>query len=468
MWEKVLLCFALSRNLNALMSPGREGPFRALDGVRVLSMLWVILGHTIVFQLLGPGFSNLYDILPIDGHGFFSRFSAMVLPSAEFSVDTFFWLSGFFLVLVTLQKLDERERSMSKRSTTQQSAIKWAGMRAWAPLVYLQRWLRLTPPYLFVIFFSTFILPLAGHGPFWESIKFDTQACPKIWWKNALYINNLHKLEDGPGDTCYGVGWYLGADFQMFVVALPLLALYRRRRSLGFALMTGIFVASISYSWAIAYKYDLSFNTFDPATLEYFNRYYSNAFTRCPPYIIGMFTGILWREAQHFTGRSGTDAGGPLPPAWARAPSLPTALALGGAAAALMGGAVYGPWRDYQDLAPAWGPARDHAYLALSKPAWALGVALLAWLAAHGRAGPAGELLAARGWAPLARLSFGAYLTHPLGLYAAYFGRVAKTHFTWVEYAFTFLGAATAAVVLAAGLYLLVERPCQNLERLVL
>ena len=61
----------------------------ALDGVRVLSLSLVILGHSLFFPFSATGFSNILDTLKALG-----SVSFQVLPSAELAVDSFFMLSG--------------------------------------------------------------------------------------------------------------------------------------------------------------------------------------------------------------------------------------------------------------------------------------------------------------------------------------------------------------------------------------
>lgn len=61
-----LECFSLPRNVKKLMAPPRPAnEFGALEGVRTLSMLWVLLGHALVYALQGPGFTNTIDVLSV-------------------------------------------------------------------------------------------------------------------------------------------------------------------------------------------------------------------------------------------------------------------------------------------------------------------------------------------------------------------------------------------------------------------
>lgn len=66
-----LVCFSLLVNTERLLASPRAGDeFRALDGVRTLSMLCVVLGNTIY---LGAGFSDSVGVLPQNGDGLLSR-----------------------------------------------------------------------------------------------------------------------------------------------------------------------------------------------------------------------------------------------------------------------------------------------------------------------------------------------------------------------------------------------------------
>lgn len=71
-----LECFSLMVNVGSLLAPPRAGDeFPALDGVRTMSMLWVVLGHTFSYNVTGdgPGFSNTIQVVPQHGNGLLSR-----------------------------------------------------------------------------------------------------------------------------------------------------------------------------------------------------------------------------------------------------------------------------------------------------------------------------------------------------------------------------------------------------------
>lgn len=137
---RVLSCFSLYRNLPSLLGPARPGScFNALDGVRVFSMSWVVLGHIFAFPATLTGFSNTQDILPPDG--ILGTYAGQAIFAAEFAVDTFFCIGAFvaaYMLAVHLAKA---------RAQAAAKPLGWA----WVPSLYLHRFLRLTPTYFFVL-----------------------------------------------------------------------------------------------------------------------------------------------------------------------------------------------------------------------------------------------------------------------------------------------------------------------------
>ena len=58
-FEEILLCFSLIRNTKQIMNTKVPiGAITSLNGMRVLSMWWVILGHTVFFMVLSGNLSK--------------------------------------------------------------------------------------------------------------------------------------------------------------------------------------------------------------------------------------------------------------------------------------------------------------------------------------------------------------------------------------------------------------------------
>jgi len=97
--------FAVYKNSSRLLfgrSKDSDKNLEALNGLRVLAISWIILGHTFYYTISGPIQNTPGYILDL-----FDSPSFAFILSAPYSVDIFFWLSGFlgtYLLLVEMKK----------------------------------------------------------------------------------------------------------------------------------------------------------------------------------------------------------------------------------------------------------------------------------------------------------------------------------------------------------------------------
>lgn len=98
--------FSLFVNFKLLcrMSGNKRSPnvIYCLNGIRSLSIIWIVFGHCYMVALLLPTHVNSADILDWLKTPF-----SMLLQSGTMSVDTFFFLSGFLLSWVAFKELDK-------------------------------------------------------------------------------------------------------------------------------------------------------------------------------------------------------------------------------------------------------------------------------------------------------------------------------------------------------------------------
>jgi peptidoglycan/LPS O-acetylase OafA/YrhL len=126
------------------------------------------------------------------------------------------------------------------------------------------------------------------------------------------------------------------------------------------------------------------------------------------------------------------------------------------------------PWNNYRTGVAGWSHAGWYAYLGLSRTAWAVSLAFFAVPFALGYGDFVRSFLGASFWTPLARLTFGAYLIHPVFL--AYFVASITTQ---LRYSFgNWMMWSCYAVIVSYGLsfisFLVLEKPLMNLEMLVI
>lgn len=79
-----------------------------LHGIRALSLFWIVLGHSFVFQLILV--DNVIHVLDNLQHSY----AMQLLLGAMFGVDTFFFISGFLAAFVFLNTFRDQSKSMKK------------------------------------------------------------------------------------------------------------------------------------------------------------------------------------------------------------------------------------------------------------------------------------------------------------------------------------------------------------------
>lgn len=449
----VLACWALERNTTKLL--GTSPPLlRVLNGMRVLSMLWIIYGHTTLFLILvvplnnpnalvgtaalasalTPGTANLYK-------GAVQHVDFQFVIGAEFAVDSFFFMSALLAAFTVLS---------SPR------AVPWLHY-------YFHRWWRLTPVYGLILLVWIVLVPYLGSGPLWSATyAYIRKTCHSNWWANLLYVNAWvpHSYES----MCAGWTWYLGCDMPLYALVLPpLLIAYRSAPWRGWALLALGLVASLVYSTVIVWHWSLNNYPIGADAnphYDYGTYYYSKPYTRFPPYAIGVALAFVLDTLA----RTGNVV--------LRLPRL-ARLAAYGVAAVLMLATSFGAYAQYSPLTPpspyygGFSKTTSIVYIVLSKLAWTVGLAILVYVFASGDGGLLARFLSARIWDPLARLTFSAYLVHPIIMFA-----VAASFKSTFTYSAGNVGAYFAlfcalAYGCSAALFFLIEKPLQNLEPLL-
>jgi peptidoglycan/LPS O-acetylase OafA/YrhL len=192
-------------------------------------MIWIIWGHTYSYfgdQSYFLFLQNALDLLDLQKE----RIEAQIIINTLYAVDTFFLLSAMLLTLTITHML------------------KKSGMPKWHfwPMMYLERYLRLIPPYIMIFLLYVFVVPYFGQGPLWTAKDFPMKNadCHKYWWAYFLLINNF--VPNGKGTDCLGYYWYVANDFQLFIIAPFLIVPLYYYPLIGSFILFGILLSSTS------------------------------------------------------------------------------------------------------------------------------------------------------------------------------------------------------------------------------
>lgn len=100
----------------------------------------------------------------------------------------------------------------------------------WASTIRLafERYLRIAPLYIFMIFFLwRFIGLLGGAGP--RFYEFETNhGCQQYWLWHVFMLNNLFPW--GEKDYCIEQSWFFANELQFFIIGLFLIEKYYQEK----------------------------------------------------------------------------------------------------------------------------------------------------------------------------------------------------------------------------------------------
>lgn len=157
-----------------------------LNGIRALSVLWIIFGHRFTNQ---QGFPVNNPVAMIEH---FKHLYSVVFSTFNLAVDTFFVIGGLLLTMSILNALEKKTLNI--------------------PRMILHRYLRYTPVFAALILYVVSLAKFVTFGPI--QIHELKDQCVKYWWTSLLHIQNYVN----PNEQCSGHAWYLSADFQLFII----------------------------------------------------------------------------------------------------------------------------------------------------------------------------------------------------------------------------------------------------------
>lgn len=239
--QKFLTAFSIATNTKLLLKlPVHGEPFsdRFLHGLRFFSIIGVMLCHAYV--PIAPLNTRLVNTL-----NYGDQWQFCLVTGAHLSIDVLFFISGYLLA----HKVLKHERNP-------------VGTLA---LFIVCRFIRTTVPLFFVVM-CFYLVPAMIWGPnsaeLYEKFYEDME---KHWW---LLLIQARNAMSGPGSIVLRHLWYISADFQLFIVALPILLLFKSKpRPAIFAFVALSLLGSSLTAWQM---YDSGFDPFVYVTSKTF------------------------------------------------------------------------------------------------------------------------------------------------------------------------------------------------------
>lgn len=423
----IVRLFNPTENWRSLTKSSGARGLQGLDGMRSLSMLWIIIAHVSILSTL------IQTTDPDKEPEFFQHTSENFVFGAEYGVDTFFFISGMLTAYSLTKKL--------------RSKIKPVGPAVGqAAFFMLFRWLRLTPTYMFVLFNYTYVFPQLSWGPFWFRMLSEAQLCKDSWWTNILYINNLHPTEFH--DQCMSWTWYLANDMQFFLLALFMLNIYVRDRWLGMVLQ-GLLILGCVF---------LGFFVMSDNIAKFQNWYYDKPWMRLAPLVCGLAMGCALRD---------TDM------AKVKLTRVNAIVAMSFSIALLLFCCLINVDKVHDTGNPAtvtynWTDRQSAAYLTFGRLAFTASIAGITFLCISGNGGPVGSFLGLSIWEPMGKLTYGAYLVHPGIIRVYYFTQTQFFDLSYYNQIITFFGIAVASYASSIFTFVMIELPFEGLFKLLL
>ena len=446
--SEAVMGFSLYKTVPAVLST-KQPPtaITSINGLRVISMFWVILCHTYFFLFAFQNLKNFLDLI-----GFVARFSSQPILNGFFSVDSFFFLSGLLVAYLTFRMMQRNK-----------------GRFPFIPF-YVHRILRLTPTYMFVLFFYWFLTVHLGTGPILKLTvgpgSVSDKNCRDYWWTNLFYINNFYPVLFN--DECMGWTWYLANDMQFYVISpLILIPLYYWLPG-GLMAVGTLLVASVGITGYLAGHYEYTASIFypmyagsdqPPNVPDESTEIYGKPYCRITPYLVGIVLGYMLFKKYRIPSLFSRNHVKSVLEGWAIHILLWVVAFILGMVNVY---GLYWSWHGHELSA-----FENVTYFMFSRFTWGVTLALVVFVCHNGYGGVINRFLSMPMWIPLSRLTFNAYLVHEM-MMLLLFGELREPlYFSDTTMVMYIIAMVVLSFGAAFAISIFVEFPLSNLESAV-
>ncbi|XP_051862820.1 nose resistant to fluoxetine protein 6-like [Drosophila albomicans] len=412
---------ANSRALFRLVEPkSNPNVIDCVHGMRCLSLIWVIFGHQYIVSLSSPK-TNYVSLLT-----WLQSFFASFILHGPFSVDTFFFLSGLLLVMIALRSLEKSKGQMN------------------IPMMYLHRYLRLTPVLALAIPMYMKLLPLMSDGPVTDRVNFgDFDVCKRTWYLSLLYVQNYATKE-----ICLGHTWYLAVDMQLYILSpIFLISLYKwGKKAAGGIFVLMLLLSGCLFATMMTNKYGVFLD------FEGQRKLYYATHVHAAPWLIGLLFGYFLHLNRNKSFKL-----------------IRISIWLGWIVSlALLFTSLFALYPAAQSDAAALTILEQAFYYTLTRIAWPLSLCWVVFACMKGYGGLADSFLSSPLWQPLSRLSYSAYIYH-VYIQLVNDKRVrSPSYLSDYDMMLSFWGTFSFTVLMAYVMHIILEAPLGALEGILL
>lgn len=213
-WTKMLSFHQNVRDFLAVDRGPASTDLTPVDCIRVTGTLFIVCSNTILVLSTYP---NRVTDLNEDTQ---SILSLILTTSSQRIVDTMFIISGFLTGYHLLRRFGTDWHKLAQLST-------WSQLQ-------LMHYLRLSPTYLLVYYFTKHIFVALGSGPDWDYGTNDLSrmgSCQnEEWWRAILYFINGVGAQHSAA-SCSPTSWFLALDTQIYLTLSIFLFMFLKLRN---------------------------------------------------------------------------------------------------------------------------------------------------------------------------------------------------------------------------------------------
>ncbi|CAF0836239.1 unnamed protein product [Adineta ricciae] len=398
----------------------QHSTYSCLNGIRALSLFWIIFGHVYIFQLtIIDNPVRVFDNLR-------NSWVNQLVIGAVYGVDTFFFISGFLSVSVFIHTFNDQNTFHVR----------------YLFLYYFHRYCRLIPTLVFVLLISMYLSPWMGSGPIFPTDNgFEVPACYHSWWATLLFVNNIVS----PEKACLPVTWYIANDFQFHLLApLFLIPFVLNRRRWTYAILVLILLINIITNISLVSThpgFESGYIATTEVPVDFFEKVYVTPWCRIGAFVIGMMTKLIL-ERCHSTLSS-------IQVILYTIISIILAIVC-----------IYIPF--YSDYVPKFVLILHQS---LSRQCWSIAIGWLIFACCNNNARLINKILSWPFWTIIARLSYSAYLIHVTIILVHIYNRVTTIHCQTSVILNNFISLTLLSLFVSIFIVVLVETPCSLFER---